>query len=61
MLQRSKMVLTWQDELGEILRKVLPRSRPETMMELTTELSDLIEDEKQLSYQEGRNDEFEGR
>ena len=55
------MVLTWQDELGEILRKVLPRSRPETMMELTTELSDLIEDEKQLSYQEGRNDEFEGR
>lgn len=41
------MPLTWQQELGEILGKGYDR------IELHKQLFDLIDNEKQLSFQEG--------
>lgn len=43
------MALTWQDELGEILRAGYP---PE---ELERQLAELIENEKMLSLEEGKS------
>lgn len=48
------MALTWQDELGEILDKQVLKAEEVVPAELYAQIADLIESEKQLSYEEGR-------
>jgi hypothetical protein len=48
------VALTWQDELGEIVHRYWLNEENLSPGELYAQLADLIEAEKQLSYEEGR-------